>query len=653
MRGEVTVRLLRASISGFRRFANATVNLDGPLIAIVGPNEAGKTSVLDALGVVEDGEEIQHSDRTRGVGNLEPGDVVVELRYVLEQEDIDALLMTDGDEPRWFVIRKRANGIVEREIEPDISRPLELRKTYQRALARSLRNPRLKRTLSARFEQPEDETAADVELRSLITRGAKLLETDTESIRKPVIDYMKHVQACLLDLSKRGDVKGQRDLERLLAKGARAIDAETEPPPREPIIALLERRRPKLRPFADGHRRLDYEYSVSDLGSPTPALENLLLMAGVTPVEIREVMAQETHHERAGLQARANRNLEDRFGKVWDQGGAAVFPQIHLDAEVLRIHVPSRDTMSPIKERSDGLRTFVSLVAFTDRYAQDAAPILLIDEAERHLHYDAQADLIRVFEEQTVATQIVFTTHSAGCLPSDLGVGVRAVQPVPIDEALDSARSTISSEFWADRAGFTPLLFAMGASALAFAPSRIAVLTEGRSDPILLPTLLRSATGKTSLGFQVAPGIANISRTSVRDLDLEAPRVAYLLDGDQGGKENAKKLIAGGVPKDDIVHLPGGRVLEDFVHPDVYLESVNEELRRSHGASVKLSLRLPAKNRPHAIEAACTASAVDPPSKVRVAYRILERRGSGSVEDSRRADDLRKVYEKLAEILKL
>lgn len=44
------MKLLRASMAGYRRFADRMdVRLSEPLIALVGPNEAGKTSFLDAL----------------------------------------------------------------------------------------------------------------------------------------------------------------------------------------------------------------------------------------------------------------------------------------------------------------------------------------------------------------------------------------------------------------------------------------------------------------------------------------------------------------------------------------------------------------------------------------------------------------------------
>lgn len=87
-------------------------------------------------------------------------------------------------------------------------------------------------------------------------------------------------------------------------------------------------------------------------------------------------------------------------------------------------------------------------------------PVLLIDEAETHLHFDAQADLVSVLLKSVDAEQVLYSTHSPGCLPSDLGTGIRLVTRDPEDAA-----SLIKSDFWAGQEpGFAPLLFAMGAA---------------------------------------------------------------------------------------------------------------------------------------------------------------------------------------------
>ena len=46
------MRLVWLNLRHFRRFQDARVNLDAPVIALVGPNEAGKSTLLEAIVAV-------------------------------------------------------------------------------------------------------------------------------------------------------------------------------------------------------------------------------------------------------------------------------------------------------------------------------------------------------------------------------------------------------------------------------------------------------------------------------------------------------------------------------------------------------------------------------------------------------------------------
>ena len=161
--------------------------------------------------------------------------------------------------------------------------------------------------------------------------------------------------------------------------------------------------------------------------------------------------------------------------------------RVELDVEGREVHVfatNSSGSLIPIAERSEGLRQFIALMAFVEREAAGRDAIVLIDEAEQHLHYDAQADLVRVFSGQTAAKKIIYTTHSAGCLPHDLGMGVRVIEATGPPELppQEWERSKLRNWFWEKGPGYSPLLMAMGAGTFAFAATRKAIVAEGISD---------------------------------------------------------------------------------------------------------------------------------------------------------------------------
>jgi hypothetical protein len=116
----------------------------------------------------------------------------------------------------------------------------------------------------------------------------------------------------------------------------------------------------------------------------------------------------------------------------------------------------------------------------------------------------------------------------------------------------------------------------MGAEAAAFSAFRRAVLAEGVSEMILLPTLLRNATDGSQLDFQVAFGLSNVS--APKAISSTALITTFLVDGDGSGDNMAKQLVAAGVPKSHVFQLPKGKAIEDMIDRTVYLRTVSDFL---------------------------------------------------------------------------
>lgn len=388
---------------------------------------------------------------------------------------------------------------------------------------------------------------------------------------------------------------------------------------------------------------------------PTAAVRNLAALADLDLDRLQMAIEQEDHGLVDTLVRQANERLADRFTVSWRQSDVEV--RFKTDDRTLRILIESpHEPASQITERSDGMRAFIALLAYTAVRAEDGyPPILLIDEAETHLHYAAQSDLVKVVTEQTAASQVIYTTHSAGCLPEDLGNGVRVVVPL---EGKD--RSTVVNCFWSDEPGFTPLLRGMGiaASALAFTPARFVVFAEGATELVLLPPLLREATKRQTLDFQIAPGLALVSRETASTLELEAARVQYVVDSDEGGRGIKRVLRRGGIAEDDILVLrvgdEDGFTIEDFVDSETYRIAVNEELRRSHGNLHQIPREaIPTKGRVAAVRAWCVDRGVGEPNKVSVARHIVEMRDQRPIVGTGRRQALGSAYRRLRKRLRI
>lgn len=323
---------------------------------------------------------------------------------------------------------------------------------------------------------------------------------------------------------------------------------------------------------------------------------------------------------------------------------------IRVQGEILEVQIVNEDTeFTAFAERSDGLRQFISLQAFATRNLTDD-PILLIDEAEQRLHYDAQADMVQMLAKQRVSPKIIYTTHSAGCLPEDLGNGVRMVHPSGADQ------SRIVNRFWGqEQSGLMPLLFGMGASTLAFFPTRRAVMVEGPSDMLLFPTLFREILNETTLGFQFVPGLSNFQRAMVLQVPPKHAGIVYLLDGDSGGKEIASALRKSGVENDHIFTMNNedetAVELEDYIDSRHLLAVVNDIINRHHHTATPLDeAALPDNRKMESLETAFLSSTGVELPKIDLAYGLFDLIDTDPtirLVDSRSANDLEKLCKRV------
>ncbi len=145
---------------------------------------------------------------------------------------------------------------------------------------------------------------------------------------------------------------------------------------------------------------------------------------------------------------------------------------------------------------------------------------------------------------------------------------------------------------------------------------------------LLLPSLIRESIGEENqLDYQVAAGLAEVANSDLRDLELEAPRVVYVVDGDSGGTR-VSRLRTAGVSATRIVQLGGARsglTVEDIVKEDLYLTAMNEVLTQLGSPQLMTKSDLnPGPTRGAAVRSWCRKVGSPEPSKPAVAIALLE-----------------------------
>lgn len=562
------MRLIHFRIDGYKSLRDAATYVNGRMVAFVGPNEAGKSSVLEALALLTNEEPLASHLRSRSGESVTDDHTVVSAEFVLDDSDRALLegLELAGTPHRLVLLRSAGGGAPEMRFEPKPLRDSSKLQAARNALEQI--ESRLAALMSDLEEGSTDHAQTSLAFGEVSSAIASF-DDSPPSYRE--IDWTALADA-LNDVAE--EVLESRHEDALAEFSAQL----QRPSPARECEELIARRVPPFLLLDQATRDLRTSYNLADpdlLERTPPALQHLLSLAGTTARQIAEVLDDRARRET--LIEQANLRLRDIFQARWAQSDLSVHLNTTGTELDILIYEPAAAAKTGLDERSDGLRTFVALVSYVGA-DRPVPPILLIDEAENHLHYNAQADLINMLSDRDVAVQVLYTTHSPGCLPRDLGYGVRFVEPNRRDRT-----SRIRHDFWAyedkyQRAGFSPLLFVMGAGAAAFASLRHAVVGEGPSDMLLLPSLLRSALGVDDLPYQVAPGVSTLASSGFPTLGTIASSVCYLTDGDAGGASLRETLLAQGVPDDHVMSLPTNWAVEDLVDRRQYLTAVAETI---------------------------------------------------------------------------
>lgn len=190
---------------------------------------------------------------------------------------------------------------------------------------------------------------------------------------------------------------------------------------------------------------------------------------------------------------------------------------------------------------------------------------------------------------------------------------------------------------------------------MAFVPRRAALVAEGPSELILLPTLIRQAVDMEHIGYQIAPGASGVRPGSIMDFHLEAPRTVWVVDSDEGGRAIADKLRKDGIDDELILALGGhdaGLILESLVDTEAYRDAFAAYLR-DKGSSEKPPAveELDTVDRPALLRSYCQERGIRPPSKVIMANKLLAMRSERTLVASDHIATLVALHEAAVKLL--
>lgn len=246
---------------------------------------------------------------------------------------------------------------------------------------------------------------------------------------------------------------------------------------------------------------------------------------------------------------KASVELNKTLKANWTQGSELLFRLVHDSKSgnvILRMKDPAVEgRLVRASQRSSGFTHFFTLktVLYARQREHPAnSYIFLFDEPGIYLHPAGQHDLLQVLDTIGRSNQVVYSTHSIFMLNKTFPVRHRLIVKTETGTRLDGKP-------FLGRWG--PAIEALGlslAGTILFAQHLL--LTEGDSDPIQILAVLQKliSLGHTKIDLNAFSVIATENSKNADALirilseGATAPKLAVLVDGDEGGKARLKGL---------------------------------------------------------------------------------------------------------------
>ncbi|GGO81392.1 AAA family ATPase [Nonomuraea cavernae] len=489
--------LLDVTVQWFRNFTHPqTMAADSAVTALIGKNESGKTTVLQALHRLNPANRFEDSDfkltteyprrsfsrhrRTKDLNEVAP----ISARFAIEPTDMDAVTQILGFAPP-------VEAVVTMTRYYDGALTLAVACSQAGVLSTIADEAGIEQEDLAGLLHSEDPTSAAKDL-------AAQLAQDGHAARAAAI---KKIPAGL-------------------KKYTPLLDAELPNEQQDQLLKLM----PQFFYFS-AYEQLQGECDLNDLAARVESGERrqgddtmiaLLRLAGEEP---KGFLDEDYTSRTAELQA-ASSDLTGQVMCYWKQNPSLSvrfdtdMPVVDHTAEgyeirhrflKINLYDARHDVDTNFSTRSSGFQWFFSfLAAFSTYQGSNERIVVLLDEPGTSLHGEAQGDFLTyIFKELGSHQQVVYTTHSQHMIDPTRYETMRAIHDRATREEPDLGVVITSVDLSADRTTILPVEAALGYSVAQhlFLGAGPHLAVEGSSDFVFLlqlSTYLRGL-GRTGL----------------------------------------------------------------------------------------------------------------------------------------------------------
>jgi energy-coupling factor transporter ATP-binding protein EcfA2 len=595
------MRLTKARIQNYRSIVDTGLfEIERDKTILVGPNEAGKTAVLQALQHINPPADATKLDALRdyprskyndiSTGKVKPSDVtVVEAHFKLEPADI-ALLPSGYEDCIYLRGRKLDNSSWHRLLDaPPVPKYLALRKD----LARLTAQVDLRHTAAQDAASPLPLPSGALATITETWTDDTLIDAETaNALNLWLTQILPHIDEANEIEEKRYD----------------SLNASCQIyKQRASALATLEKRVPKFVLFNNYFRvhpliQLDhlaqrtetkilddaqYDYGnlcfLKLLGFTSQELSTLAASPEPAPGDVAGLKTYRDQLDKRHYQLNAaSVKLTQEITRIWAPDSTrAEADRLKVMADRQYLKVVVEDDLGvdiELNQRSEGFQWLVSffVVFFAEAAGDHKNAVLLLDEPGLNLHGLKQREFRKTLSRLAEVNQTIYSTHSPFLVgPDELDL-VRVVEMTDRFVGTKVLTSVTSS----DPAGLLPLQEALGYDmAQSLFSQQRNLVVEGLTDywyVDAMSQLLRDSSA-TSLGEKIAlvpAGSASKVVYFATILHAQKLKVVALLDSDAAGDQAARQ--------ETLVHVLGQKAIlrtKDVYSGTVPMPEVEDLLR--------------------------------------------------------------------------
>lgn len=591
------MRLTKARIQNYRSVRDTgEFDIEDVKTILVGPNEAGKTAVLQALQRLKPPKDLKPLNALRdypralyndiATGKVKPSDVVVATGWFsLDASDLKLLPPDYNEDGNVFVVERRLDNSLRYNCE----------KSPQFPHFRNFKPDLLR--MVAHMDRADAGKPVTTAFNAIV--GSWSDSTSVRGEEATALLNLLEANFALVDEDSEKEIERYQGLERRLRlyddfrDGCAALYKRV---PKFILFSNIFRVRPNIHlehlAVRLENNALDDDYY--DYGNSC-----LLKLLGFTARQLSDLgrVASPDATDQAGLEKvrdqldnrtyqlnAASVRLSREIKEIWnpDEGkGEASKLRLVADGQYLKVVVEDNVGVEvELDQRSEGFQWLVSffVVFFSEAEGEHANSILLLDEPGVSLHAIKQRDFRNTISRLAAKNPTIYTTHSPFLVgPDELDI-VRVVEMTD-REVGTKVHTSITSK---DPAALLPLQEALGYDlAQSLFASQRNLICEGLTDYWYVDATSQMFTndGLAALNDKIAIVPSNTASKVVyfaTILTAHNLKVAALLDSDNAGDQAAKQEL--------LVHRLGAKRIirtADYTAPAVPKAEIEDLLRET------------------------------------------------------------------------